>query len=185
MNPPSHYDFPATNSYSETAFVKELIPHIDANYRTIASREGRGIEGFSQGGRGTARIMFKFPELFCSAAPMGSGLQHEQHAAEHQGQETSGVQFEPGNNTYDLARVYVAKQDRFPLHILVGFGMQDFNYKANLTWSEHLKSLGIPHEVAIAGEAPHSALECYKQLGDRVMLFHARNFHLIPSPDAP
>jgi enterochelin esterase-like enzyme len=30
-------------------FVKELIPHIDSTYRTIAKRSGRGIEGFSQG----------------------------------------------------------------------------------------------------------------------------------------
>ena len=40
-------------------------------YRTIAERSGRGIEGFSQGGRGTVRYMFNHPELFCSAAPGG------------------------------------------------------------------------------------------------------------------
>ncbi len=89
----SHYDFPAKKSFGETAFVKELIPHIDATYRTIAKREGRGLEGFSQGGRGTARIMFKYPQLFCSAAPMGGGHQHEKHAAENEGRETSGIQF--------------------------------------------------------------------------------------------
>ena len=178
----SHYDFPAKNSYGETAFVRELIPHIDATFRTIASREGRGIEGFSQGGRGTGRIMFKSPELFCSAAPMGGGHQHEKHAAEHEGRETGGVQFEPGNNTYDLARKYVDRLPEFPLHILVAFGRQDFNYEANLDWMRRLTELGIPHESAIAGDAPHSAVECYRNLGDRVMLFHARNFGLTP-PD--
>src|SRR6185369_9070683 len=36
-------------SLPETSFVKELIPHIDATYRTIAARYGRCIEGFSMG----------------------------------------------------------------------------------------------------------------------------------------
>lgn len=176
----SHYDFPARKSYGETAFVKELIPHIDATLRTIAKREGRGLEGFSQGGRGTGRIMFKFPGLFLSCAPMGGGHQHEKHAAENEGRETGGTQFEPGNNTYDLARAYVPRMKEFPLRILVGFGRKDFNCEANLDWMAHLKSLGIPHEQHLAGDASHSAMECYRNLGDAVMLFHARNFNLLP-----
>ena len=47
------HDLPG--SFAETALVKELIPHNDENYRTIARRESRGIEGFSFGGRATAR----------------------------------------------------------------------------------------------------------------------------------
>jgi enterochelin esterase-like enzyme len=35
----------------ESQFVNELIPFIDANYRTRASRDGRAIMGFSGGGR--------------------------------------------------------------------------------------------------------------------------------------
>ena len=34
----------------ETVTIKELIPHIDATYRTIATREGRAVEGFCQVG---------------------------------------------------------------------------------------------------------------------------------------
>jgi endo-1,4-beta-xylanase len=182
----SHYDFPAQKSFGETAFVKELIPHIDASLRTIAKREGRGLEGFSQGGRGTARIMFKYPELFASCAPMGGGHQHEKHAAENEGRETSGVQFEPGNNSYDLARAYLPRMQEWPLRIFVAFGKKDFNYEANLDWTRHLKSLGIPYELAIAGDAPHSAVECYRNLGDAVMLFHARNFGLTSArPEKP
>jgi endo-1,4-beta-xylanase len=173
----SHYDFPAKQSYGETAFVKELIPHIDATYRTVAKREGRGLEGFSQGGRGTGRIMFKFPELFLSCAPLGGGQQHEKHAAENEGRETGGTQFEPGNNTWDLARDYAAKRQKdWPLKILIADGSKDFNYQANLDWSAHLKRLGIAHEFKTAGDAEHSAVKCYEALGDTVMLFHAENF---------
>ena len=51
---------------AETLIVRELIPHIDATYRTIAARGGRAIEGFSMGGRGATRLALKYPELFCS-----------------------------------------------------------------------------------------------------------------------
>ncbi len=51
---------------SETTVIKELIPHIDATYRTIAARHGRCIEGHSMGGRGATRLALKYPEMFCS-----------------------------------------------------------------------------------------------------------------------
>ncbi len=51
---------------AETTFRRELIPHIDATYRTIADRKGRCIEGFSMGGRGSTNLAMKFPGTFCS-----------------------------------------------------------------------------------------------------------------------
>lgn len=59
------------NSYdgrfqSETLIIRELIPHIDATWPTIAERHGRCIEGHSMGGRGATRLAMKYPTLFCS-----------------------------------------------------------------------------------------------------------------------
>jgi enterochelin esterase-like enzyme len=48
----------------ETVIVKDLIPHIDATYRTIAAREGRAVNGFSMGGFGAAHLGFKYPDVF-------------------------------------------------------------------------------------------------------------------------
>jgi endo-1,4-beta-xylanase len=48
----------------ETVIIKDLIPHIDASYRTMASREARAVDGFSMGGFGAAHFGFKYPELF-------------------------------------------------------------------------------------------------------------------------
>ena len=41
----SHYDSEEKNSFGEKVFIKELIPHIDKEYRTIAKRHARGLEG--------------------------------------------------------------------------------------------------------------------------------------------
>jgi endo-1,4-beta-xylanase len=51
---------------SETMMIQELIPHIDATYRTIADRKTRCIEGFSMGGRGSTNLAMKHPQLFGS-----------------------------------------------------------------------------------------------------------------------
>jgi S-formylglutathione hydrolase FrmB len=48
----------------ETNVVLEIVPYVDAHYRTLASREQRAIEGFSMGGFGAAKFASKFPHLF-------------------------------------------------------------------------------------------------------------------------
>lgn len=66
---------------AETTFVKELMPHIDAAYRTLAAREGRCIEGFSMGGRGSTHLAMKFPDLFCSLFNQAGNVYHAAEVA--------------------------------------------------------------------------------------------------------
>lgn len=174
--PVSHYNVPERdNGMGEDVFIKELIPHIDANYRTIAKREGRGIEGFSQGGRGTTRIMFKHPHLFCSAAPGGAGHSTEKRISEENGRESENLVFAPGYNTYDLARKYAANPEP-KLNILIHVGTKGFNYSNNLEYMKFLDSLKIPYQRLIVKGASHSANEIYKRKGLKLVQFHARNF---------
>ncbi len=171
----SHYNYPQKKSMGEDVFVKELIPHVDTTYRTIAKREGRGIEGFSQGGRGTTRIMFRHPELFCSAAPGGAGHSTEKRISEENGRENDSLIFAPGYNTWDLAREY-AKNPEPKLSILVHVGTKGFNYENNLEYMAFLDSLKIPYEKLIVEDAPHSAKIIYEKKGLDLLRFHARNF---------
>jgi S-formylglutathione hydrolase FrmB len=48
--------------------TKDLLGDVDANYRTIATREGRGIAGFSMGGFGALELAMRHPDLFAAAA---------------------------------------------------------------------------------------------------------------------
>ena len=174
----SHYNHPPSDSMGEDVIVKELIPHIDATWRTIAKREGRGIEGFSQGGRGTTRIMFKYPELFGSASPGGSGYATEKRISENNGAESASLVFAPGYNAWDLAREYAGrrKAGKAPaIPILIHVGTKDFNYEGNLEFMRHLESLGIPHQKVIVEGAPHSAADVYAKGGLDIMGFHAKN----------
>ena len=173
--PVSHYNMGKRGQMGEDVFIKELIPHIDATYRTIAKREGRALEGFSQGGRGTARIMFRYPHLFVSAAPGGGGHATEKRISEEGGRESDKLILAKGDNTWDLARKYGAKQ-KPKLNILVYVGNKGFNYQNNLEWMKHLKKFKIPFGHLIIPEAPHSATIIYEKKGLEIMGFHARNF---------
>jgi enterochelin esterase-like enzyme len=57
----------------ETVFITELVPHVDQTFRTISSREGRILEGFSMGGYGAARLGFKYPHLFAGISILAGG----------------------------------------------------------------------------------------------------------------
>jgi enterochelin esterase-like enzyme len=57
----------------ETVFVSEVIPDVDQHFRTLATREGRLLEGFSMGGYGAARIGFKHPQLFAGISILAGG----------------------------------------------------------------------------------------------------------------
>ena len=56
----------------ETFIAKELPAFIDTRYRTVASREGRGLAGHSMGGYGTLRVGMKQPSAFAALYAMSS-----------------------------------------------------------------------------------------------------------------
>jgi endo-1,4-beta-xylanase len=67
-------DSPDGKILSETTIVKELIPHVDQAYRTIARREGRAISGMSMGGFGALKLACTYPELFSSVVAYAPSL---------------------------------------------------------------------------------------------------------------
>ncbi|PYS87465.1 MAG: hypothetical protein DMF62_12425 [Acidobacteria bacterium] len=53
-----------TNAKYESYIIKELIPEIDAKYRTVNDRKGRAIAGLSMGGYGALKFGLKYPQMF-------------------------------------------------------------------------------------------------------------------------
>jgi enterochelin esterase-like enzyme len=50
----------------------DLVSYIDSHYRTVATRDGRGLSGHSMGGYGTVRIGMKQPAVFSALYAMSS-----------------------------------------------------------------------------------------------------------------
>ncbi len=59
---------------AERVLIKELIPHIDKTFHSLAGRKGRMIAGISAGGYGTVNAVFKYPELFVAAAALSPAV---------------------------------------------------------------------------------------------------------------
>jgi S-formylglutathione hydrolase FrmB len=59
----------------ETFHIEQLVPWIDANLRTIATRSGRAVAGLSQGGFGSLSYAARHPDLFTSAAAFSGGCE--------------------------------------------------------------------------------------------------------------
>jgi diacylglycerol O-acyltransferase/trehalose O-mycolyltransferase len=73
----------------ETYHVGELVPWVDARFRTIAARRGRAIAGLSMGGFGALSYAARHPATFAAAASFSGAL--EIGSAEAWGPRTSNA----------------------------------------------------------------------------------------------
>ena len=164
----------------QSVIVKELIPHIDATYRTIASKNGRAIEGFSKGGQGALLIAFKFPEMFGSVIGYGAGLANgvelkkelpavfkEMHNDDiKQFDDTSAWAFVKTN----------ADKIRATLPIELTLGSKDQHLKRNQHMHAVLDELKIPHGYTEVDGVGHDTKKVYELVGVKGFQFHAKYF---------
>jgi hypothetical protein len=66
---------PVTGNW-EDFMIQELVPYMDANFRTISNRDSRGIAGIFIGGYGAIRFGMRHPDVFGTVYamhPVGTG----------------------------------------------------------------------------------------------------------------
>jgi S-formylglutathione hydrolase len=68
----SMYSNSATAGNWEGYIAEDLVAYMDRNYRTLASRDSRGLAGHSMGGYGTMRIGMKRPDVFSAIYALSS-----------------------------------------------------------------------------------------------------------------
>ena len=175
----------------ETMIVKELVPHIDATYRTIATREGRLLDGYSMGGYGAARLGFKYTDLFRAVSIMGGGpLQAELIQAPRAGRQRAAEilkQVYGGDQEYfkSVSPRQLAEQNVKAIiessYIRMVCGDQDETFDNNLAFHEHLDRLAIPHRWTVLKGIDHNPMKTLEALGDsnwefyRLAFDHAAN----------
>lgn len=171
----------------ETVVVKELIPHIDASFRTIASREGRLVEGFSMGGYGAARFGFKYPELFGAVSILAGGpldLELKGPRAVANPEERDRILKETFGG--DLAYYQVqspitlveqnADAVRAKVLVRIAVGERDNTEPLNRAFSEHLKRLAIPHVFTVLPGVSHDPMALLNGLGEANWAFYRQAF---------
>ncbi len=73
--------------------VTEAVAAVDARYRTLPSRDSRGLCGFSMGGFGAVNLALRHPDVFRAAFAMSGGFLRPDGLAEAMGTWSSDAQF--------------------------------------------------------------------------------------------
>jgi S-formylglutathione hydrolase FrmB len=139
----------------ETTILYELIPHIDDNFRTIPSREGRAIMGGSMGGLGALRLAFKRPDMFSSVRSWSAAVFPTAHHAFNaiRGVDVGRYMFNNDGNLYEEGNPYnLAKQNAdwiksLGVGIHMCIGGDDGFLPTNRALIGELDKLGIPHDA--------------------------------------
>ncbi|MGM9758842.1 MAG: alpha/beta hydrolase [Parabacteroides sp.] len=165
-----------TSGPIEDVMIRDLIPYIDSHYRTVATREGRGIEGFSMGGRGTLLLAFKHPDLFCAASSVaGAVVDWDEEPLQRALECTFGDVNNPYSRIYFDAwhpRVFACQQARHIIQngmkIRLFVGDKDRLFEENghhitQRFHELLDALQIPHSFRIVPGADHNPTEIFDE----------------------
>lgn len=176
----------------ETVLVQDLVAHIDATFRTDASRAARAIEGFSMGGYGAARLGFKFPTLFASVSSLAGGPLQETLTAQ------DGPPQKAAERVAVLAKVFGGEQAYFRessprtlavrnaetlrsgTRFRVVVGGADSTLPQNRDFHTFLEALPLPHGYVEVPGIDHDTIALIDAMGDAFWGFHRDAFGVPP-----
>jgi endo-1,4-beta-xylanase len=165
----------------DSMVTKELIPHVDQTYRTIATRETRAVEGFSMGGYGAAHLGFKHPDLFAMVSIRSGALTDSVEWGElHEPQGGRRKMMLAAPKAYfeanDLATVIRKNADaiRGKTKVRLSVGSEDSLMPNNQGLHEFLTQLKIEHEYEVVPGLAHDSVKFYKIVGEREFTWYEK-----------
>jgi enterochelin esterase-like enzyme len=169
----------------ERVVIDDLLPFVDANYRTIGGRH-RILEGFSMGGQGAGKLGLRRSDLFAGVsmlgagpiqddfmqAPLGSDIPPAKRAAIYQSVWGS----DPAYYTAQHPKTVVTQQAAAVIGRRTvarqALGSLDSLVPMNQDFDAFLTSLGVPHTLTIAPGIGHSASALLPALGPGQWAFY-------------
>jgi|GEM_PF-846644 len=162
---------------AETTIIRELIPHIDATYRTRSDRSNRVIEGFSMGGFGACKLAMKFPELFGVCLSFSGGIpgKNSVHQSLLDRILNGDAEQIRDNNPADLAAKNKDKFAEMPIWLFAG--SRDVALEDSQSGDKLLSELGIEHRFEISPETGHALKRHFEYYGDEIFSLLSKQFH--------
>lgn len=140
----------------EDFFFEELIPYIEANYRTKNEKRYRAIAGLSMGGGGTFMYALHRPEMFSSACPLSAyiGQLSIEDFKKRLSRDTLSLSNSDIQNYYEHHNVLslLNNSDENQVKSIRWFidcGDDDFLYEGNSLVHITMRKKEIPHEFRI------------------------------------
>ncbi|MBM3766851.1 MAG: hypothetical protein FJW32_15795 [Acidobacteria bacterium] len=160
---------------AETTVIRELIPHIDAAYRTIAERKGRAIEGFSMGGRGSTRLAMKYPEPFTSLFNQAGNVMHVSTAGRNDFLGDDRANY-TNNDAYLLLKKNLASI-KGKMRIQIWCGTKDDGHIATIReFHKALLDEGVDHSYFEIEDLAHQRTEMVKRYSNIWFDYHVESF---------
>ncbi|MCI0392503.1 MAG: alpha/beta hydrolase-fold protein [Acidobacteria bacterium] len=117
--------------------MKDVLPFVEKNYRTLAGRDNRAIAGLSMGGGQTTRVITTHPDQFAYVAVWSAGVNPQIIA-----------DFEKRNAAFLGSADKLNKQIKL---FSISVGDKDFALAGSKNLAELLKKNSIKHELNISG----------------------------------
>lgn len=175
----------------ESMVVHDLVPQIDATFRTQATRDGRLLEGFSMGGLGAARLGLRYPDVFGAMSMLGAGpLDLDFNGPRARGNPAERAQilrdvysddmnYYTAQNPFTVAEQYTATF-RGTSQALTRFrqivGSLDFTAPANEDFRAHLARLAITQDYILVPNVGHDVMRLFEVIGERNWAFYRAVF---------
>jgi acetyl esterase/lipase len=166
--------------------LQDLVPHVDATYRTIPRGEARALEGFGAAGFGALCLGFGHPDTFGAVSCFEVFVPTHKEFARGQAGPVERA-FGDDSELYEkegpwrLARVASRTYGRRHAVRLVVGGDSRFCYHT-LRYSDRLEQVHIPHELHIVPDEGHHYGGLYEALGPDGFGFYRRLFDGLTPP---
>ena len=166
----------------ESMIIQELIPRIDARFRTIASRSGRAVHGFSMGASGALKFAIKYPDLFCSAVAYGGGsidLEKTKDPfvlkilANNLAMDAKLIR---QNNTFHFLKKNHEAVKRNKIEFLLVCGQKDSWKESAVNFHSALKAADIPCQLKLVPDVGHEIGELVQAEGETAVQFQDQVF---------
>lgn len=168
-----YFDSPIDPSFKyETYVVKELVPFIDKQYRTIADRKARAISGLSMGGHGALYLSFKHQDVFGAAGSMSGGVDFRPFPENWDIKKRLGpiTEFPENWNQNAVTNMLDLVKDN-KLKLIIDCGVDDFFMKVNRELHAKMLDMKINHDY-IERPGEHNLKYWENSLKYQLLFFH-------------
>jgi endo-1,4-beta-xylanase len=182
-------DSPDGSMPGETVVIRELIPHIDRKYRTVATAAGRSLHGYSMGGFGALKLAFKHPDMFGSVVAYGATLSDATDFKKHLGKVFAQMfgndpkRFAE-NDPFVLAEIN-AEKIRSGVAVLFIVGTKDEFLPRNRALHQKLQQLKVTNSLEEVRNAKHKKDDLYESAGSRGFQFSLEQARKAQKRDGP
>lgn len=151
----------------ETAFVRDLVAHVDRTYRTVPDRTGRAVGGYSMGGAGALRMSLAHQDVFSAGLILSPAVYVPQPPSDSSTRDYGA--YGVGDALFDQARFtqlsYPAALSALdpdqPVHLFVAVGddeyqnpdpadaIHDLDFEAAVLYSKARRVDGVTAEFRV------------------------------------